>query len=96
MCNSKVLGSQVVVGFIFDSVVGKRLAPCPFLLKIPFSPFGFPDLHYCWNSCTVDSGHCTFHGRRLLFESHGIDSLKVIWVCPKLVDLSFLGVGVHD
>jgi hypothetical protein len=31
----------------------------------------------------------------LKFESFGVDSLRVIWVCPKIVDLSFLKGDVH-
>lgn len=78
---------------VLDSVVGKRLAVCPFVVrKALVVPRAFPS---CWNSCSLDRGHCDFHGRRLKFSSYGIDSLRVVWVCPKIVDLSFLRGDVH-
>ena len=89
------LDLNLVESVVFNSVVGKRLAPCPFVRRKPLSQESSKAFPNCWNSCSLDSGHCDFHGVRLKFSSYGIDSLRVSWVCPKIVDLSFLGVGVH-
>ena len=80
---------------ILDRVVGKRLAVCPCVRKVLFSRESCPSLLRSWNMCGLDSAHCDFHGVRLKFEGYGIDSLRVVWVCPKITDLSFLEGGVH-
>lgn len=88
--------SQVVVdSFVFDSVTGKRLAVCPFFKTVLFSRESSPSVVHLWNLCSLSKEHCDFHGRRLKFSSYGMDSLKVCWVCPKIVDLSFLKGEVH-
>jgi hypothetical protein len=58
-----------------------------------FSREASPDVFGSWLMCCLDSSHCGCRGRRLKFASYGIDSLRVIWVCPRLVDLSFLRDG---
>lgn len=92
---ARVCGSHVVVNsLVFDSVVGKGLAICPYLKRVSLSPSkAFPS---CWNGCDLDKGHCDCHGRRLKFSSYGMDSLKVCWICPKIVDLSFLKGDIHE
>jgi hypothetical protein len=89
----KISGSEIVIGSIFDSVTGKALAQCSFFVrKALVTPKPAPN---CWNFCSVDNGHCSRRGRKLLFESYGIDSLRVVSICPKIVDFSFLKVDVH-
>lgn len=79
-----------VESVVLDAVSGKELAVCPFIKKVLFSRSGFPRSYNFWNLCSLDEGHCDFHGCRLKFSSYGIDSLRVVWVCPKIVDLSLL------
>lgn len=69
---------NVEIGSILDSVVGKRLKVCPYFRK-------FINIHNirCWSMCSLDESYCFSRGRRLKFSSYGIDSLRVIWVCPK-------------
>jgi len=81
---------EAVEFIVLDRVVGKRLAPCPYLKRKPLSLESSKAFPNCWNSCSLTSGHCDFHGVRLKFSGYGIDSLRVIWVCPRIVDLSFL------
>ena len=80
---------------VLDRVVGKRLAVCPHVRKVLFSRESCPSLVRSWNMCSLDSEHCDFRGCRLKFEGYGIDSLRVAWVCPRILDLSFLRSGVH-
>lgn len=91
---SDTLGFESVV---FDDTVGKRLAVCPYIKKVLFSRESSPSVFHSWNMCSLssDKGHCDFHGKRLKFSSYGSGSLRVIWVCPKIVDLSFLRSDVH-
>jgi hypothetical protein len=83
------------VSCVFDRVIGKELARCPFVCKVPLGRVRSTDVDWSWLRCSVDGGHCGFRGCRLKFESFGVDSLRVIWVCPKIVDLSFLKGDVH-
>ena len=86
--------TEVPQSIILGDAVGKQLAPCPFLVRKALAiAKSFPS---CWDLCSLDKGHCDFHGKRLKFESFGVDSLRVIFVCPKIVDLSFLKGDVHD
>ena len=89
------LDLSLVKSVVFDSDVGKRLARCPFVCKVPLGRVRSSDVDWSWLRCSVDGGHCGFRGRRLRFESFGVDSLRVVWVCPKIVDLSFLRSDVH-
>lgn len=92
-CSGSLSSVQSVV---FNSVVGKRLACCPFFKRVSFSRECSPDVFHLWNLCSLDKSHCGSRGRRLKFASYGVDSLRVVWVCPKIVDLSFLNGGdVH-
>jgi hypothetical protein len=79
--------SKFVVGSIFVDAVGKRLAFCPLLSKVLFSRESSPSIFHSWNKCSVDGKHCTSRGRRLKFSSYGIDSLCVVWICPKVAGL---------
>lgn len=81
---------------VFDSALGKQLAICPFVRRVLSSRVGFPRSYVVWNTCSLnDLAHCDFHGKRLKFESYGIDSLKVIWICERITDLSFLRGDGH-
>jgi hypothetical protein len=75
---------------VFDDVVGKRLAVCPFFKRVLFSRGNSPYSYNCWNMCFLDKGHCGSGGKRLKFASYGVDSLRVVWICPRIVDFSFL------
>lgn len=80
---------------VLDRAVAKVLVVCPHLRKVLFSRESCPSLLRSWNLCCLDSAHCPSHGVRLKFEGYGIDSLRVISVCSKIKDLSFLEVGLH-
>jgi hypothetical protein len=85
-----------VESVVFDSALGKQLACCPFVRKVLSSRSGSPRSYNVWNVCSLNNdSHCDFDGKRLKFESFGIDSLKVAWVCPRIVDFSFLEGGVR-
>ena len=75
---------------ILDSVAGKQLACCPFVHRVLFGRESSPSVVHFWNMCGLSKEHCNFHGRRLKFSSYGIDCLRVVWVCPRIVDFSFL------
>jgi len=79
---------KVSVGCILKNVVGKQLAVCPHLKSVLFSRESSPSIQRYWNMCGLDKAHCDFHGKRLKFSSYGVDSLRVIWVCPKLCEES--------
>jgi hypothetical protein len=82
------------IGCIFDRDTGKELACCPFLRQVLSSRVGLPRSYVVWNTCSLDNlSHCSSHGKRLKFSSYSIDSLKVVWVCLKISDLSFLRGG---
>jgi hypothetical protein len=70
--------------------VGRALAICPFVIRRPLViPKAFPS---CWCQCSIDGFHCDSLGKRLKFSRYG-RFLGVVWVCSKLIDLSFLEVG---
>jgi hypothetical protein len=87
---------EAIESIVLDGVLGKRLAPCPFVRRKPLSRESSKAFPNCYNLCSLISGHCDFHGRRLKFSSYGIDSLRVSWVCPNIVDLSFLKGDLHS
>jgi hypothetical protein len=87
--------SIIVDSVILDRVVGKQLALCPYLKRKPLSLESSKAFPNCWNLCSLISDHCDFHGVRLKFSSYGIDSLRISWVCPRIVDLSFLRSDTH-
>jgi hypothetical protein len=78
---------SVGIGCVLDGVVGKRLADCPYFKRVLFSRECSPSVVHFWNMCDLDKAHCDFHGKRLKFESYGIDSLRVVSICPKVVGL---------
>jgi hypothetical protein len=80
---------------ILGNVLGKRLACCPHCRKVLWSRASSPDIFHSTNICDLTKVHCPFRGRRLKFSSYGIDSLRVCWVCPNIVDLSFLRGDAH-
>lgn len=86
---------SLVKSVVFESSVGKELASCPYLRKVLFSRECSPSVVHTYNLCSLDESekHCDYHGCRLKFSSFGIDSLKVTWICPRIVDFSFLKVG---
>jgi len=98
-CEVVVLGTEsgnsvpIVGSVISDRRLAHRLAVCPFCRAVFYSVRGFPRMHRVWNMCSVDEEHCDFHGKRLKFSSYGVDSLRVMWVCPKIVALSVLESG---
>jgi len=75
---------------ILDDVVDKRLAVFPCMRKVLFSRESCPSVVRSWSVCSLDLGHCDFQGFRLKFRDYSVDSLRGIWVCPKIFDLSFL------
>ena len=90
------ISAKRVCAIVFESVLGKALAVCPDLKKVLFSRESSPSVVGSCNLCSLDSVVCGSRGRRLKFEGYGIDSLRVIWVCPKVTDLSFLRSGVDE
>jgi len=88
----KSADSRNIVGFlVLAEDVAKRLASCPYCHKVCFSRASSPSVQCFWLMCDLDRLHCGSRGgRRLKFESFGIDSLRVSWICPKVTDLSFL------
>jgi hypothetical protein len=85
--------SSVVGSFIFPTDTAKDLAVCPFCRRVLWSRESSPDVYRVELVCSLDDGHCVCHGKRLKFASYGIDSLRVIWVCSRIVDLCFLRDG---
>lgn len=79
----KFSGSLIVVGSVLDRVVGHQLAVCPFLKRALYSRGSSPYVHRACNLCSKDSSICGSRGKRLKFESYGVDSLRVVWVCSK-------------
>jgi len=84
----------IEIGSIFVDAVGKRLAVCPYFKSVLFSRESSPSVQRFWNMCDLDKSHCATCGKCLKFESYGIDSLRVVWVCPKVVGLP-LECDVH-
>jgi hypothetical protein len=82
------------VSLIFDSDKAKELAVCPYLVRMSFVVPRLNSPNF-WNYCSLIKGRCPFRGKRLKFASFGIDSLRVVWCCPRIKDLSFLKVDVH-
>jgi len=79
------------IGYILNWKSAQRLRDCRHLRKVLFSVSGYPLLQRYWNMCSLDGKHCDFRGRRLKFDTRcKIGTLRVVWVCPKIVDLSFL------
>jgi hypothetical protein len=81
---------SIVVSSVLDRAVGKRLAVCPYFKSVLFSRESSPSVQRFWNMCDLDKSHCATRGKCLKFESCGIDSLRVSWICSKVVGLPFL------
>lgn len=79
--------SSVSVGVVLDKASAEQLVVCPYLRKVLFSRGSALDVVRSWNQCFVGGEHCDLHGRWLKFESFGVDSLRVVWQCPRAIGL---------
>jgi len=74
---------------VLDSATAKALAVCPYFKTVLWNRCSSLDAVRRWNSCSLGSHHCSFHGKRYKFKPC-FGGVRVVWVCPNVVGLPAL------
>ena len=68
--------------FIVDKAEKDCIQRCPLCKLVKWGTPNVNGFFKTWNMCLLDSEHCFYRGKRVLFRVN-----HVVWNCPKIVGL---------